>query len=259
MPADLSDGQLERYSRQILLPQIDLTGQARLLDAHVVIVGVGGLGSPAAIYLACSGIGKLTLCDADRVEPNNLHRQIAHQTDDIGRPKTASARQHLLALNPDIDIDTVNDNVNDDNVATLIQHADCVIDASDNFATRYIINRACYNAGKPLVSGSAIRMQGQVAIFNATSSSPCYQCLYPEDLAMVSGSCSDSGILPPVVGMIGSVMATETIKLLLRIGAPLDGHLLTLDAETMAWKRLTLMPDPDCPLCGQHRRSKTVL
>jgi adenylyltransferase/sulfurtransferase len=259
MPADLNDSQLERYSRQILLPQIDLAGQARLLDAHVVIVGVGGLGSPAAIYLACSGVGMLTLCDADRVEPSNLQRQIAHQTDDIDRPKTESARQHLLSLNPNIEISTVNETVNDDNVATLIRDADCVIDASDNFATRYTLNRACFHAGKPLISGAAIRLQGQISLFNATPASPCYQCLYPEDLSTLAGSCSESGVLAPVVGIIGSVMATEAIKLLLNIGASLDGQLLTVDAETMTWKRLALKPDPDCPVCGQHKAKKSML
>jgi len=259
MPTDLNDRQLERYSRQILLPQVDLAGQSRLLGSHVIIVGLGGLGSAAAIYLACSGIGKLTLCDADRVEANNLQRQIAHQTADIGKLKTESAKQHLLALNPDIDIRTFDKRVDDGNVSSLIRQADCVIDASDNFATRYTLNHASFIEKIPLVSGSAIRMQGQVAIFNAGPESPCYQCLYPQSAKALNGSCSDAGVLSPLVGIIGSVMATETIKLLLNIGQSLDGYLLTLNAETMIWKRLGLDRDPACPVCAEHILSKTML
>ena len=261
MPIDLNDSQLERYSRQILLPQVDQTGQSRLLDSHVIIVGVGGLGSPAAIYLACSGIGKLTICDADRVELNNLQRQIALQTTDIGKLKTESAKKHLLTLNPDIDIQTVAERVNENNVSALLRKADCVIDASDNFTTRYILNRTSFIENKPLVSGSAIRMQGQVSVFNATPKSPCYQCLYPQlsQSQGLNGSCSDAGVLSPLVGIIGSVMATETLKILLNIGESLDGYLLTLNAETMAWKRLSLEKDPHCPTCGGHTLSKTML
>jgi len=259
MPADLDDKQLERYSRQILLPQIDLPGQSRLLAANVVIVGLGGLGSPAAIYLACSGIGKLTLCDGDLVEPSNLHRQIAHQTADINTAKAESAKQHLLALNPDIDIRPINEAVDENNVTTLITTADCVVDASDNFNTRYLLNRACFNEKKPLISGSAIRMQGQVSVFNATIESPCYQCLYPEDSTAITGPCSDAGIFSPLVGIIGSIMATEAIKLLLNIGESLDGHLLTVDAEKMTWKRLDLIPDPNCPVCRKHKPNKSML
>jgi len=259
MPADLNDRQLERYSRQILLPQIDVAGQAKLLDTHVTIVGLGGLGSVAAIYLSCSGIGRLTLCDADRVEANNLQRQIAHQSDDIGKLKTVSAKQHLLALNPDIDIRTFDERVTDSNVSSLIRQSDCVIDASDNFATRYTLNHASFTEKKPLVSGSAIRMQGQVSIFNATAESPCYQCLYPQQSKDLNGSCSDAGVLSPLVGIIGSVLATETLKLLLNIGQSLDRHLLTLNAETMTWKRLGLDRDPGCPVCARHTLSKTML
>ena len=259
MRVDLNDSQLERYSRQILLPQVDVAGQSRLLDAHVVVVGVGGLGSPAAIYLTCSGIGKLTICDADRVEPNNLQRQIAHQTADIGRLKTESAKQHLLALNPDIDIQTIAERVNENNVSSVLSKVDCVIDASDNFTTRYILNRASLINKIPLVSGSAIRMQGQVSVFNVTSESPCYQCLYPQQSKGDDGSCSDAGVLSPLVGIIGSVMATEALKILLNIGESLVGHLLTFNAETMTWKRLGLEKDPFCPVCGRDILSKTML
>jgi molybdopterin/thiamine biosynthesis adenylyltransferase len=251
MPVVLNDSQLERYSRQILLPQVDLAGQSQLLDTHVIIIGLGGLGSAAAIYLTCSGIGKLTICDADRVEANNLQRQIVHQTADIGNLKTESAKQHLLALNPDIDIRTFDERVNKSNVSSLVRHADCIVDASDNFVTRYMLNHASFIEQTPLISGSAIRFQGQVAIFNATAESPCYQCLYPQQSQELNGSCSDTGVLSPLVGIIGSMMATETLKLLLNIGQSLDGYLLTLDVETMTWKRLGLARDPGCPVCSQ--------
>lgn len=259
MPTDLNDGQLERYSRQILLPQIDVAGQEKLLETHVVIVGLGGLGSAAAIYLAGSGIGKLTLCDADRVEANNLQRQIAHRSADIGKLKTESARQCLAALNPDVDIHTLAERVDESNVTTLLSKAHCVVDASDNFPTRYLLNHASFRNSIPLVSGSAIRLQGQVSIFNATPHSPCYQCLYPQQAMDPNDSCSDAGVLAPLVGIIGSTMAAEVLKQVLNFGETLDSYLLTLNAETMRWKRLHLTKDPACPVCGEHTLAKTML
>jgi len=250
----LSDAQLERYSRHILLPQIDIAGQKRLLNAHVLIIGLGGLGSPAAMYLASSGIGQLTLCDFDKVEMSNLQRQIAHQTTDIGKTKVKSAQEMLLALNPDIRINIIESALHDNALITQIEQADIVIDASDNFNTRFEINQACINTATTLVSGSAIRLQGQVSVFKNKHNSPCYRCLYPEISQAGSDSCSDSGVLAPLVGIIGATMATETLKLLMNIGTSLDGRLLLLNAETMTWRTLLLSRDPECPACSSTTR-----
>jgi adenylyltransferase/sulfurtransferase len=252
MANTLSDDQLERYSRHILLPQIDVAGQQQLLNAHVLIIGLGGLGSPAAMYLAASGIGQLTLCDFDRVEMSNLQRQIAHQTIDIGKTKVESARETLSGLNPDIKINTIDKALSGNALIQQILLADIVIDASDNFDTRFAINQACVKTATALVSGSAIRFQGQVAVFSNQGNSPCYRCLYPESSLPGSESCSDSGILAPVVGIIGATMATEALKLIMNIGISLNGRLLLLNAETMHWRNLSLPRDPGCPVCANE-------
>ena len=259
MTITLTDEQLERYSRHILLPQIDIAGQQRLLNAHVLIVGMGGLGSPAAMYLAASGAGQLTLCDHDHVELNNLQRQIIHRNSDIGKAKVESARATLHALNPDVRINIVDGTLHGDALVRQAEQADIVIDASDNFETRFAINDACVKSATPLVTGSAIRFQGQVAVFTNLGTGPCYHCLYPESSTLFSGSCSDNGVLAPLVGIVGATMAVEALKLIVNFGKSLDGRLLLVDAETMAWRTLRLPPDPHCPVCATNIPAKSVL
>lgn len=248
----MNDEQLLRYSRQILLPQVGAEGQSRLAAARVLVLGVGGLGSPVAMYLAAAGVGRLVLVDFDRVDLSNLQRQIAHRTADIGRSKVESARDTLLALNPEIEVDTVPERLDR---AALLAHTravDLVIDASDNFETRFLANEVCCEAGVPLVSGAAVRFEGQVAVFrHDRAEAPCYRCLYRED-GGVEETCSENGVLAPVVGVIGAVQATEALKVLLELGTPLDGKLLLFDALGMEWRTLKLARDPACPVCGRR-------
>jgi molybdopterin/thiamine biosynthesis adenylyltransferase len=246
----MNDEQLLRYNRHIMLPQIGIEGQQKLRDAHVLIIGLGGLGSPAALYLATAGIGRLTLVDDDTVELSNLQRQIVHRTRNIGEKKVASARSNLLAINDEIDIITIDHRLDETALAQQIQLADVVLDASDNFDTRFAINRACVAQKKPLVSGAAIQFEGQISVFDSRDEHcPCYNCLYPnkgeEDL-----TCSGNGILAPVVGIIGSMQALETIKLICQIGQPLYGRLLLFDALSLQWRTMNLKKDPGCPVCG---------
>ncbi len=246
----MHDEQLQRYSRQILLPQIGLEGQQTLLNSRVLIIGLGGLGSPLAMYLAAAGVGHLVIADDDRVDLSNLQRQIMHRTSDIGRAKTDSARDTLLALNPEVSVTALNKRLREDELAREVQHADVVADASDNFATRFAINAACVRAKKPLVSGAAIRTEGQVAVFdNRRSDSPCYRCLYRDDSGAEEG-CAALGVLAPVPGIIGGIQAVEVIKLLLGIGDNLNGRLLLLDALSMEWRTVKLRKDPACPVCS---------
>jgi len=246
----MDDKQLLRYSRHILLPQVGIEGQQRLLEARVFLIGLGGLGSPVAMYLAASGVGHLVLVDHDRVELSNLQRQIAHSTNAIGIDKVASAKQTLQALNPGVRITTFNKVLNADELTEQVQLADVVVDASDNFATRFALNRICVAQKKPLVSGAAIRMEGQVTTFRADQpDSPCYRCLY-KDMDELAETCSETGVLAPVVGIIGSIQAVETLKVLTGAGQTLTGRLLILDAQTMEWRELRLRKDPDCPVCG---------
>lgn len=254
----LNDEQLIRYSRQILLADIDIAGQQRLLGAHVLVIGAGGLGSPVALYLAGAGVGHLTLADGDRVELSNLHRQIAHTHAAIGRNKAVSASTTARAINPDITIDCLESYVDEAALQTYLKkHAvDVVVDASDNFATRHAINRACLAAKIALVSGAAIRMEGQLSVFDARrDDSPCYACLYAEDGASDERRCSDAGVLGPVVGAIASLQAIETLKLLLDIGDKLVGRLLLFDGKAMEWRSLQLKKDPHCPVCTQKTPS----
>lgn len=246
----MNDEQLLRYNRQIMLPQIDVTGQQKLADAHVLIIGLGGLGSPASIYLTAAGTGTLTLVDFDTVELTNLQRQIVHRNDDIDKPKVESAEQNLLSINPEVHINTINRKPDMATMIELVQQADVVIDASDNYETRFTVNRACVDQRTPLVSGAAIRFEGQITVFDSRNQdSPCYQCLYP-----AAGSedelCSETGVLAPVVGIIGSMQAVETIKLICKAGEPLIGRILILDALTMQWRSLNLKRDPACAVCG---------
>ncbi|MDO9372057.1 MAG: molybdopterin-synthase adenylyltransferase MoeB [Gammaproteobacteria bacterium] len=246
----MNDEQLQRYSRQILLPQVELEGQQRLLNARVLIIGLGGLGSPLAMYLAAAGVGHLVIADDDKVDLSNLQRQIIHRTQDIGRAKTESARATLSALNPSVKITAYDHRLTEDELANEIALADVVADASDNFATRFALNVACVKAKKPLVSGAAIRMEGQVAVFDhRRDDSPCYRCLY-RDGPGEEADCAQLGVLAPLPGIIGSVQAVEVIKLLLNIGAPLSGRLLLLDALSMEWRTVALRKDPACPVCA---------
>lgn len=241
---------LRRYSRQMILPQVDTHGQQTLLDSHALVIGVGGLGSAAATYLAAAGVGRLTLVDRDRVELSNLQRQIAHRQQDIGRPKAESARDTLLALNPEIRIEAINSQLDEALLTSLVGAADIVLDCSDNFPTRFALNRACVAARKPLVSGAAIRLEGQVAVFRPGG--PCYQCLFRDETGDATESCEQAGVLGPLVGVIGSLQALEAIKLLLGLGETLEGRLLLFDAERTGFRELKLKRDPRCPTCASQ-------
>lgn len=245
----MNDEQLLRYSRQIMLPSIGIEGQQRLLDASVLLIGLGGLGAPVAMYLAAAGIGRLTLVDFDQVDLSNLQRQIIHTTDRIGTPKVESAKQALAALNPEIEIECIGHQLEGEELSAQVRRADLVVDACDNFATRFAINAACHQNSTPLVSGAAIRMEGQVSVFPGKPGSPCYRCLYPEN-GQVEDTCTANGVLAPVVGIIGSIQATEAIKCLTGAGSTLDGRLLILDALHMQWRSLKLKADPHCPVCS---------
>ncbi len=244
----LSDAELERYSRQILLPGFDLEGQERLRTARVLVIGAGGLGSPAALYLAGSGVGRLTLCDGDQVELSNLHRQILHRTADLGCNKAVSATRALTALNPEIRIVPLPQRMTAAMLHEMAGAADVILDGSDNFATRYAVNAAAMRAGKPLVSGAVSGYLGQVTVFRAGG--PCFACLYPEEGRDGESDCSSQGILAPLAGIIGSIMATETLKLLLGLGEGLHERLLRLDAATMRFRTVRLHRDPACTVCG---------
>jgi adenylyltransferase/sulfurtransferase len=247
----MDDEQLLRYSRQIMLPQVGAEGQDRLRRARALIVGLGGLGSPAAMYLAAAGVRTLVLADFDRVDLSNLQRQIVHSTADVGRPKTRSAAERLLALNPDTQVLEIDPVAEGEALAREVAAADVVLDCTDNFATRFQINEACVRSRTALVYGAAIRMEGQVAVFlNRAGNDPCYRCLYREGPELEE-TCSQTGVLAPVVGIIGSVQATEALKVLMGVGETLNGRLLLLDAEIMEWRALRLRKDLDCPVCGR--------
>ncbi|WP_101759745.1 molybdopterin-synthase adenylyltransferase MoeB [Oceanicoccus sp. KOV_DT_Chl] len=246
----MNDEQLLRYSRHIMLPDFDYEGQQKLLAAKVLIIGLGGLGSPVALYLAAAGVGELWLADFDCVDLSNLQRQIAHGMEDIGRPKVISAREAMKALNPDIIVDAISEKLDGQMLGDAVAKVDLVVDCTDNFATRFAINRACVEYKKPLVSGAAIRSEGQVIVFDSRdSASPCYRCLY-DDAANENLSCSEAGVLSPLVGMVGSMQALEVIKIISGFGQSLLGQLVLVDAKTMEWRRLTVTKSADCPVCA---------
>ena len=246
----MDDNQLLRYSRQIMLPDIDIDGQEKLLSARVLIVGMGGLGCPVAMYLAAAGVGTLVLADFDAVDLTNLQRQIAHTTDDIGKSKVESVQNTIGALNPDVKTIPFNDRLEGNPLFKQVEAADVVVDASDNFSTRFAINEACVKSGTPLVSGAAIQMEGQVIVVDPSNrESGCYGCLY-EEVDDVRLSCSENGVLAPLVGIIGSVQALETIKVIIGFGESLNGYLLVLDAANIQWQKFKLNRNPDCPVCG---------
>jgi len=247
----MNDDQLLRYARQILIPQIGIEGQQKLLDSHVAIFGLGGLGSPAALYLAAAGIGELTLIDHDQLDLTNLQRQIAHREDNIGINKTESASETLKALNPEPAIHCIDQQLHGDALEQLISSVDVVVDATDNFESRFEINQHCFKHKTPLVSGAAIRLEGQLSVYDfRNDSSPCYRCLYHE-VDQQAETCSENGIVGPVVGTIGCLQALETIKTLLDLGDSLQGHLLIFDAFSMDWRKMKLRKDPACPVCSQ--------
>lgn len=248
----MKDEELLRFSRQIMLPEMDVAGQQKLVDATVLIVGMGGLGCPAAMYLAAAGVGHLIIADDDEVELTNLQRQIAHTQADIGKPKVDSAAETLKALNPHVRVTPLQERLLDAELDTVMSGVDAVLDCCDNFTTRFAVNRAAVRHGRPLVSGAAIRMEGQIAVFDPrVPESPCYQCLYGSGDDMDT-SCATNGVMAPLVGIIGSLQAMEAIKILASIGQPLVGRLLLLDAGSMQWREMRLPRDPACPVCSRR-------
>jgi len=246
----MNDNQLLRYSRQIMLPQIDIEGQQKLLAASVLIVGAGGLGSPAAIYLAAAGVGNITIYDNDVVDLTNLQRQIAHHTPDIGTDKVISTRQTLNQLNPDVEIRAIKQRLEGEQLNSEVGLADVVLDCSDNFSTRFAINNACVKHQTPLVSGAAIRFEGQVTVFTpGQNNSPCYNCLYNSDGEELQ-NCATNGVIAPITGIVGSIQALEAMKLIMNIGETLTGRLLLLDGLTMEWNTMKLRKNPNCPTCS---------
>ena len=247
----MNDHQLLRYSRHILLPQIGYEGQQKLVEGHVLIIGAGGLGAPAALYLAAGGVGRLTICDFDAVDLTNLQRQIIHTTQSVGLNKAISAQQALAAINPEVTVQTIDRRMDAEGLMRLAVDADVVIDCSDNFETRYALNQVCVTLRKPLVSGAAIGFEGQVTVFDhRNDDSPCYHCLFPDMGAEEAMRCAENGVFAPLVGMIGTTQAAEAMKLLLGLGASLQGRLLLLDALAMEWRSIRLHRDPACKVCG---------
>lgn len=249
----MNDDDLLRYSRQILLPQIDIRGQQRLHDTRALVIGAGGLGSPAAMYLAAAGIGQIAIADPDTVELSNLQRQLLHRDADIGRLKVASAKDTLLAINPQLHVTALVDRLQGKLLDSAVSSADVVLDCSDNFATRSAVNASCVAHRVPLVSGAAVRFEGQLAVFDSRDAdSPCYACLY-RDGEDTDETCAENGVLSPLVGAIGSLQALEAIKVVLGIGTPLAGRLVLFDGLAHEWRTLTLPRDPDCPVCGTRK------
>jgi molybdopterin/thiamine biosynthesis adenylyltransferase len=247
----MNDEQLLRYSRHILLSQIGIEGQEKLLAAHALVIGAGGLGSPVALYLASAGVGRITICDGDDVDLTNLQRQIVHRTDAIGRKKVDSARATLAAINPEARVVALPERVGGERLNTLVADADVVVDGCDNFATRHAVNRACVKSRKPLVSGAAVRFDGQIAVFDMRDRlSPCYHCLFPEEGESEDVRCAVMGVFAPLVGIVGSIQAAEALKVLAGAGEPLAGRLLLLDALTMQMRTVKLQKDPGCPVCS---------
>lgn len=249
----MTDEQLLRYSRHILLDAFGIEGQERILNAHALVIGAGGLGSPAAYYLASAGVGKLTLVDDDTVDFTNLQRQILHTEARVGLAKAESGRQALAAINPTVDIVPLQKRLGGDELDALVASADVVLDCTDNFATRHAINRACVHHGKPLVSGAAIRFDGQVSVYDLRrDDAPCYHCLFPEGEDVEEVRCAVMGVFAPLTGIVGTMQAAEALKLAAGIGESLTGRLLLLDALAMDWRTVKFKRDPDCPVCSAN-------
>ncbi len=249
----MNDTQLLRYSRQIMLPQCDIEGQQKILAAKILIIGAGGLGSPVAMYLAAAGIGSIVIYDDDVVELSNLQRQIAHHTPDIGLDKVISTRKTLKKLNPDVKVKAVKQRLAGEQLDFEVMNADVVLDCSDNFSTRFAINKACVKHQTALVSGAAIRFEGQVSVFTpGSNNSPCYNCLYSSDGEELQ-NCATNGVIAPITGIVGSIQALEALKIIMAIGKPLTGRLLLLDGLTMEWNMMKLTKNPSCPTCGDSQ------
>jgi len=249
----MDDAALLRYSRHILLDELGPDAQARFAEAHAVVVGMGGLGSPAAQFLVAAGIGRVTLCDADNVDLTNLQRQILYAGGDVGQRKVDAARARLAAVNPEVVVETVPQRVGPAELDVLAAAATVVLDCSDNFATRHAVNRACVAARTPRVSGAAIRFDGQLSVFDVRdSSSPCYHCLFGEGESMEEERCATMGVFAPLVGIVGSTQAAEALKLVAGIGTSLAGRLLLVDALAMEWREVRVPRDPACPVCGNR-------
>jgi len=246
----MNDQELLRYSKQIMLPQIDIEGQQKIIDSTILIIGMGGLGSPTALYLAAAGVGHIIIADFDQVELSNLQRQIIHRTSDIGDDKVNSAKSKLLELNPNIKVTIANELVHTDNLSSLIKGVDIVLDGTDNFESRFEINKACVEFQKPLISAAVIRLEGQISVFKGyEKEQPCYQCLYSEE---DSGreSCAENGVLAPVAGLIGTIQALQAIKVLLNLGEQLCGVLMLVDALDLSFRKVKIVKDSECPICG---------
>lgn len=247
----MNDEQLLRYSRHVLLEDIGIEGQQRLLQSHVLVVGAGGLGSPVALYLGTAGVGRITVADHDTVDLTNLQRQIAHDLSRVGQPKAESVRRSLARINPDVQVQAVQRRVDAAWLDATLPGVDLVLDCSDNFATRHAVNRACVAHRVPLVSGAAIRFDGQISVFDLRDpDSPCYACLFGEDAESEEMRCAVMGVFAPLTGIVGTIQAAEAIKLLSRAGRTLSGRLLILDALDMEWRSMRLMRDPACRVCA---------
>lgn len=256
---DLTPDELRRYARHLVLPEFGVEGQRRLKAARVLCVGTGGLGSPVALYLAAAGVGTLGLVDFDVVDASNLQRQVLHGTPDVGRPKVESARDRLLAINPAIEVEAYHTRLTSENALDLVCAYDVVVDGADNFPTRYLVNDACVLAGKPNAYGAIFRFEGQASVF-ATKDGPCYRCLFPEPPPPGEvPSCAEAGVLGVLPGLIGTVQATEAIKLITGIGEPLIGRLMVYDALRMTFEQMRLRKDPECPICGTHPTIRALI
>jgi molybdopterin-synthase adenylyltransferase len=247
----MNDQQLLRYSRHILLDQIGIEGQQKITQAHALIIGAGGLGSPAALYLASAGVGKITLVDDDDVDLTNLQRQILHTTERIGQPKVDSGRQALRQINPEVEVIALKERIQGERLQQLVQSATVVLDCCDNFPTRHAVNQACVAYAVPLVSGAAISFDGQISVFDRREpTSPCYACLFPPDQQFEEVMCSTMGVFAPLVGIIGATQAAEALKVIMGFGKPLVGRLLLLDAQQMEWTQIRVARNPTCIVCG---------
>ena len=249
----MNDQALLRYSRQIILPEIGIEGQQALLDSTLLLIGMGGLGSPTAMYLAASGVGNLIIVDFDKVEISNLQRQIIHHTQDIGKAKVDSAREKMLAINPDINVEVINQQLDETALGELVRRVDIVLDGTDNFTTRFEINKACVTHKKPLVSAAVIRFEGQLSVFKGyKTDQPCYQCLYSKE-GHSDENCTDNGILAPVAGVMGTMQALQAIKTILNLGEQLTGKLMIVDALDLTFRTIGINKDDSCPVCSNKQ------
>ncbi|MBH1964317.1 MAG: molybdopterin-synthase adenylyltransferase MoeB [Comamonadaceae bacterium] len=252
----MNDQQLLRYSRHLLLDELGIEGQQKLLDAHALVLGAGGLGSPVAMYLASAGVGQLTIVDDDTVDLTNLQRQIIHTEASVGLLKVDSARATIASLNPGVKVETIARRMDASQLTELMRHADIAIDCTDNFATRQALNQACVATQKPLVSGAAIGFDGQIAVYDPRSeASPCYACLFPPTQEVEEVRCSTMGVFAPIVGMVGTLQAAEALKMICGIGTPLVGRLLMINALRTEFNEMRLLRDPACPVCGSSKPS----